>query len=220
MASRPLDDLRELERADLDLARRVADLRALDEEVAAVRARAEMIDAFFAAYPDADDRLRVEAADADRHVEARRAEVTEAQALVDQARDGDARVAAERVLVRARDHLSVAEARVLRVAAERDAFELAAAHLPEELPSLGERAAAVSDALTDVAAPHHSPRDLIEWAGRAHAALFVAAGQLDTQRDRVIREANELASMLLGEPTFGATPSQARARVEAALAAR
>jgi hypothetical protein len=31
----------------------------------------------------------------------------------------------------------------------------------------------------------------------------------------VIRESNELASMLLGEPTYGATVAQALARVEA-----
>ena len=31
----------------------------------------------------------------------------------------------------------------------------------------------------------------------------------------MIREANELASMLVGEPTYGSTVAQARARVEA-----
>ena len=55
---------------------------------------------------------------------------------------------------------------------------------------------------------------LVEWASHAHAELFVAAGQIDVQRERVIREANELASMLLGEPTYGATVAQALARVE------
>ena len=34
------------------------------------------------------------------------------------------------------------------------------------------------------------------------------------QRERVIREANELATMLLGEPAYGATVAQALARVE------
>jgi hypothetical protein len=56
-------------------------------------------------------------------------------------------------------------------------------------------------------------RELAEWASRAHAELFVAAGQLDAQRDRVIREANELATMLLGEPTYGATVAQLAQRV-------
>jgi hypothetical protein len=56
-------------------------------------------------------------------------------------------------------------------------------------------------------------RDLVAWASRAHAELFVAAGQIAAQRERVIREANELASMLLGEPTYGSTVEQALARV-------
>jgi hypothetical protein len=55
---------------------------------------------------------------------------------------------------------------------------------------------------------------LVEWASHAHAELFVAAGQIDVQRERVIREANELATMLLGEPAYGATVAQALARVE------
>jgi hypothetical protein len=55
---------------------------------------------------------------------------------------------------------------------------------------------------------------LIDWASRAHAELFVAAGQIDVQRERIIREANELASMLLGEPTYLTTVAQALTRVE------
>src|SRR5258707_450769 len=47
-----------------------------------------------------------------------------------------------------------------------------------------------------------------------HAELLVPPGQLDTSRERLIREAHELASMLLGEPTYGATIGQALARVE------
>jgi hypothetical protein len=58
-------------------------------------------------------------------------------------------------------------------------------------------------------------RGLIEWASYTHAKLFVAAGQIATSRERLIREADELASMLLGEPTYGATIAQALARVEA-----
>jgi len=56
-------------------------------------------------------------------------------------------------------------------------------------------------------------RELVEWASHAHAELFVAAGQLDAQRDRVIREANELATMLLGEPTYGSSVAQLAQRV-------
>ena len=59
----------------------------------------------------------------------------------------------------------------------------------------------------------NGPRALVEWASHAHAELFVAAGQLDAQRERVIREANELATALLGEPTYGSTLEQLAQRV-------
>ena len=80
--------------------------------------------------------------------------------------------------------------------------------LPRELVELKARARAVPDVppLGD---------SLVEWASHAHAELFVAAGQVDVRRERVIREANELASMLLGESVYGATVEQALARVEA-----
>jgi hypothetical protein len=66
----------------------------------------------------------------------------------------------------------------------------------------------------EVPAPEGGPRALVEWASRAHAELFVGARQIDAQRERVIREANELASMVLGEPTYGSSVSQALSRVE------
>ena len=77
---------------------------------------------------------------------------------------------------------------------------------------------AVSVELPEIAGAPSGPRELVEWSSRVRAHVFVAAGQLDSQRDRVIREASELGSMLLGEPLYGATPAQVRARVEAAAA--
>ena len=60
-----------------------------------------------------------------------------------------------------------------------------------------------------------APRsDLDDWASQAHAALFVAAGQVDVRRERATREANELASSLLGESTHGSTAAQALTLVE------
>ena len=83
---------------------------------------------------------------------------------------------------------------------------------------LDARAGAVSAELPEIANAPSGPRELVEWSSRVRAHVFVAAGQLDSQRDRVIREASELGSMLLGEPLYGATPAQVRARVEAAAA--
>jgi hypothetical protein len=214
---RALKELQGLEQLDGELAGRAEKLRFADAEVAAVRARAEAIDTFFAGYPAADDRLVGAADAAEREVAQRRQDVAAARAELERAREGEPRVAAERALARAQNHLSVTETRVAYVAEERRALEHEAATLPEVLPELAERATSVSGVVPDVARPEAAPLELIEWASHAHAVLFAAAAQVAAERERVIREANELASMLLGEPTFGATPAQARARVEAAL---
>jgi len=42
----------------------------------------------------------------------------------------------------------------------------------------------------------------------------VFTGHIDSSREQIVREANELASMLLGDPTYGSTVAQALARVE------
>jgi hypothetical protein len=100
--------------------------------------------------------------------------------------------------------VELAERALEQARAERRAFDVEAERLTRELPELESRARAMG--ATD--------DDTVEWASRKHAELFVALGQLDTQRERVIREANELATAVLGEPTFGSTPAQVLERVE------
>ena len=39
-----------------------------------------------------------------------------------------------------------------------------------------------------------------EWGTRARAALLVARSQLAAERDAVVRQAHELAAVVLGEP--------------------
>jgi DNA repair exonuclease SbcCD ATPase subunit len=213
---RAIQELRGLERRDAELSERVERFHRLASDVAAIRARAEAIDAFFAGYPEAEDRARRVLEAAESELADRRVAVESAQTAVANARDDEGRAAAERALARAADSLAVAEGRVSRAVAERDELERDAAALPADLPTLAGRAREIAAELA-AEAPDDAPRELVEWAAHAQATLFVAAGQLDTQRDRVIREANELATMLIGEPTYGATPAQARARVEATL---
>jgi hypothetical protein len=216
----PVDDLRELDRRDTELGARADELHGADAEVAAIRGRAEAIAAFFAAYPEQDEHLRGAVQAARAELAAREDECREAQAAVDDARDDEARALAKHALQRAGDHLVVAGAAVARALAAHDALDREASELPAELDRLEERARVVADAIVDVPRPGEGPAALVEWASRAHAALFVASGSVDTQRERVIREANELATAILGEPTYGSTVAQARARVESARADR
>jgi chromosome segregation ATPase len=204
---RAVNELRRLAALDASLAESASALRGLDAEVAAIRARAEAIDAFFAAYPETELRHGAELKEAQEELARRRDELSVAQRALAEAREDEARIHAEHAVARAFDHVAVAEAGLARARSAHDQLEHDAAALPRELDELEARARAVAD-VTPLGS------SLVEWASHAHAELFVAAGQLDVQRERVIREANELASMLLGEPTYGTTVAQALAHVE------
>jgi chromosome segregation ATPase len=205
---RAVDELRRLADLDAVLSAGAASLRRRDAEVAALRQRAEAIAAFFAVYPEEEGRRGDELREAQHELTQRREELADAERRLDQAHDEEARIHAERAVARAIDHIAVAESRSRRAQSAHDELEHDATALPRELIELEARARTVPD----VPALGSS---LVEWASHAHAELFVAAGQLDVQRERVIREANELATMLLGEPTYGSTVAQALARVQA-----
>ena len=210
MDDRARSELQHLSALDAELSERAAGLRGVDEEVAAIRTRGEVLDAFLAAYPDERARRASELQSADEDLADRRRELDEAERAAARAEDDEAREHAERARTRAVDHVAVAQARVDRARAAVSELERAAAAAPAELTELFERASRVAGV-----PPPQDARSIVSWASHAHAELFVALGQIDTQRELVIREANELASMLLGEPTYGATVAQALARVEA-----
>ncbi len=215
MSSHAIADLRALADQDAELAARMTRLAELDAESAAVRQRAEEIDAFFARYPDDDTRLRRASDDARAELEARLAEHAEAERSLADARGEEAKTYARHAVERAADHVAVAETALTRAEGEHAALEDEAAALPKQVPELERRARSVADEVPDVPAPGEGLRALVDWGSRAHAALFVESRQLGAQRELVIREANELASSVLGEPTYGSTVKQALARVEA-----
>ncbi len=206
MDNRAIAELRDLALRDLELAAGAADLRRRDLEVSEIRARAEAIDAFFADYPDDDAHRRSAVAAAKEELERRRGELEQADVQLARAREEDARIHAQHAVDRARDHIAVAETSLHRAETDLAELEREAGALPDELSELERRADATEK----------GARGLIEWASRRHAELFVAAGQIDTRRERLIREAHELASMLLGEATYGMTVAQALERVESA----
>jgi chromosome segregation ATPase len=210
---RAVTELRRLAALDAELSERASALRELDASVAGLRGRAEAIDTFSAAYPEEEERRRADLRQAEDELVRRHEARADAERTLAEADNEEARLHAEHAVARALDHVAVAGSRIERARSAYDELERDAAALPRELNDLEARARAV----------HEVPplgRSLVEWASHAHAELFVAAGQLDVQRERVIREANELASMLLGEPTYGATVAQALARVEGLTAAQ
>ena len=216
MDARALAELDLLGRRDDELASSAAQLLELEAAVARIRARAETIDRFFAAYPDEQARLATEIDEATAAVERRRDELMTAEGELASARTDDDRERAEKTAARAVDHVALAEATLLRIRSEHEVFEREAAGLPTELTALEAEARTIAaSAHLPELPPSAGPRGLTEWASRSHAELFVALSQIDTQRERIIREANELASMLLGEATYGSTVAQALRRVQA-----
>jgi chromosome segregation ATPase len=207
-----VDALRELVRRDRDEAKESERLHALDAEVAELRTRAEAVAEFFATARDEEHRLGVAEQEARREAERRDAEVAEAEDELTRVGNETERMHAEQRLRRARDHTEIAARAAERAAEDRVAYERTAEELARELPQLEARAhELVREIPSELPAPIG---DLIDWTSRAHAALFVAASQVDARRERVVREANELATALLGEPTYGSTPEQALAQVE------
>jgi len=203
---RALEDLRGLAAQDRALEHQGTELRAADAEVARIRGRAEEIAAFFSGFAEEEAGRAGELRAAEEELAGRRDELAAAEAEAARA-DGEQREAAEKAVARARDHVAVAESRVARAKAAAAELEARAAAFEAELPVLDRQARGLQGL-------PEATGDLVAWASHAHAELFVAAGQIDLQRERVIREANELASALTGEPTYGSTVAQALERVE------
>ena len=216
MDARALAELDRLGRRDEALAASAAELLELEAVVARIRARAEAIDRFFETYAGEQARLAATIDAAASGVERRREELTTAEGELATARAEDDRERAEKAVARAVDHLGLAESGIVRVRSEHEAFERDAGELPAELTTLEEDARGIAAAAhLPEPSPSAGPRNLAEWASRSHAELFVARSQIDTQRERISIEANELASMLLGEATYGSTVAQALQRVRA-----
>ena len=188
-------------------------LTAAAESTASIRTRAEAIDAFFSSYADEEARLQAGVDEASRELARRREELRAAEHAAATAA-ADERERLERSVARGRDHVRLAESRLERARAASERLEGDAAELPAELARLEQEAGALAEESGLLPSPGAVPGGIVGWASQARAELFVALGQIDRQREQVIREANELATMLLGEPTFGSTPAQALARVE------
>jgi chromosome segregation protein len=220
--------LRELERADGAAAAELEELDVLSRETEAVRARAAELIAFRERLPaERESRARVLAeaeralADAESAAARAAAELEE----VERSGDADRATAARRFEVRARDERSVAERRarearerVEQLAAEAEAAERETAELEQRAGELARALGGRPRLGRDAAIPPEPGlAGVVDWGIRARAALLVARSQLTAEREAISRQANELASVLLGESQTAAPPSIVARRVERAL---
>jgi hypothetical protein len=221
---RTLAFLRELERADEDVAATLAELDDLAREVDGVRARAVELEAFLVRLPAERSRLEAVADEAERYVHSAREELAAAEqgpAEAERAKDESAAAARHRV-VRARDALHMAERRLAEVSVERRELEAAAEEAAREAGELDEKARRLAvllrdrPRLADQAGGQPAPglAGVAGWASGARAALVVARSSLAAERDAVIRQANELGALVLGEPVLASSPAEIARRVE------
>ena len=208
---------RELEAQDVGLAAAIAEVDALRSEIADLRARAEHAVDFLARLTETRQALAAALAEAEDELERRQREAAEAEERLERAQRDEDVLAARRAVVRTRDAVTTAERKVARLREEAEALEQEARRIELELPELERRAAEVAERIKavhrtpDPGLPGAGAAGVAAWASRAEASLFVARGGLETERDRVIRQASELAAAALGEP---AASSVSRVREE------
>jgi len=213
----------ELEQRDTVLADRIGLLVDLGRRVDEIRAQAERLGQFLERLPRDRQQVETTLADAERELEAARTAHNQARRALERARSEDAAATARRREAHAATDVRTTEERRGRLIARREELEQATAAADTEARSLdarGRELAAELEAAPRVAglAPPTAALDgLAEWVSRAHAAVFVALSGLETERERVVREANELAASVLGEPFSATSVAVVRKRLEERL---
>ncbi len=213
----------ELEQRDATVAERIDELAELSTEVERIRTRAAEIRSLLDALPAERAHLdEAEAEAADAH-EAARAALMEAEAAVQRARGGDAREAARSKAAQAGASVRAEEERRARLLERRSALVQQADQLGAEALELERLARRIAGELEQMARvsptapPEPGLAGVVDWGARAHVAVVVARGGLESERDRIVREANELASSVLGEPLYTASVALVRRRLEEEL---
>jgi hypothetical protein len=219
--------LRELERTDGTVGAELEELDELYASVAEVRGRAVDLRELFARLPEerkaaAEAVQESEEALADAQESMRRAD--EELAASQAAGDAERIAAARRFEVRARDHLHIAERKADSArehASELEARAQAGTRETAELEGRARELTAVLEerpGLADAAdGPGTGAEGVAEWGTQARAALLVARSQLAAERDAVVRQANELGAVLLGEAIPPTSAAAVARRVEREL---
>jgi chromosome segregation ATPase len=226
-----LADAAELERRDDAVAGELDTIHSLAERVGAVRARAQEVRAALDRLPLDREELGQRLNEAHAESARSRDELERAQSRVaalesSRRRREDELDRARKELATARDAERDSEARIARLGergeeldaeecaldAEREQLVRAAADAAHELRANGR--------VTDAAGrePGSTLAELDDWGGHARSALFVARGTLESERERIVVEANALGSAVLGEPLGASSVALVRRRLEERLA--
>jgi chromosome segregation ATPase len=224
---RTLAFLHELEKTDEAVAAVLTELDELAAEAERVRARAVELEAFMIRFPAERERADGALAEARDDVDERRETLARAEAEIaaaEEAGDAARSAAARRAVVRAGDALRSAERAVTSLADDLSRLEREGEEAERETTGLHERAQRVAGALRARPGlaehaggePASDLAGISAWAGGVRAALFVARGRLAAEREAVIRQANELGAVVLGEPLSASSAAVVARRIERA----
>ena len=219
----------DIERRDADLAAAIDLIARLSRRADDVRVRSEELQLFLDTVPGELARLDRSEAEARDGAATAAAGLAAAEQRVETLaagrRGADSVHEAERELEQARRAATDASARHRHVMSERAALVETDAVARSEIRELGRRAGEIAHRIeyvprvsqTGREAPGAGLAELADWGRSVHAALFVVRGQLEAERDRLVREANELAGAVLGEQLAGSSVTLVRRRLEEAL---
>lgn len=220
-----LDYLAELEREDARIAGEMSTLDELAARAGSLRSRAGELSDFLERLPRERERIGDEASRTERDVAEAESAYEQAQAELTAAeKDGDeGRVAsARRFERRTRDMVTVATRKRDQAHDAEQDLDRKATGVMDEVPQLVERAERLSQELSASARvsaelAEGSPGGLADvdpWGRQAQAAILVARAGLATERDSVVRQANEIGSAVLGESLGAASAATVARRVE------
>jgi hypothetical protein len=198
--------LRELERADEAVAAELAELDELYAAVEELRRRALELGDLLASLPERRAAAAAAVREAELGLAEARTSAERAAAALAQADQEELPDARRRELA-ARDSLHVAERRAAAARQRSADLEARDEAAEAETRALEAPAADIAAALARrprlageaVGAPDPGTAGVAEWGTRARAALLVARSQLAAERDGVVRQAHELAALVLGE---------------------
>ena len=221
---------RQLALRDEELARELRTIRELDERAGAVRARARAIDEGLNRIPAELAELEKRRREFEKEIAGARAERDAAEARLD-GLEGSRRARPEEV-DRARSEAETARERVADAESQRERLTAAVEDLRSEerllrkdaevLPGEAARVADDIHGVARVAEPARADpgttlEEIEEWGARVRSALFVARGTLETERERVVVEANGLGTAVLGESLGASSVEVVRRRLEERL---
>jgi len=216
-----------LERRDADVAAELELLTDVAERAGSLRARASEIHLALKRLPHELDELARREDDARADVDAAQAELTRAEERVaalsrGRRRKQDELDRAEREASTARDLLDDTRAEVVRLGVRADALQASEHELRTEAEMLAGVAKAIAAELVRIRrvpeAPGMKPGDTLaeleEWGLLVRSAVLVARGTLEAERERIVVEANALASGALGEQLAASSVALVRRRLE------